>query len=185
METIDLIYLVCFFLGLGFAVLSALMSGVFSGGADAHVGAGHDIHVTAGDTVHFPLLSPVTLAMFVASFGGSGYIYNHAFDLSTPAHVTLAAVTACFMGLLAAVLLYKLFQITQGSSESNVADLIGVEGEVVTAIPPEGLGEIAYSSKQTRYNAPARTVDGKSLGPHTAVKIVRILGGTYVVEKVR
>ena len=32
---------------------------------------------------------------------------------------------------------------------------------------------------------PARTADGKALGPHTTVKIVRILGGTYIVEKVR
>jgi len=82
-------------------------------------------------------------------------------------------------------LLWKVFQVTQGSSEAIVADLVGVEAEVITAIPAEGLGEIAYNAKQARYNAPARTVDGKSLGPHTVVKIVRVLGGTYFVEKVR
>jgi len=82
-------------------------------------------------------------------------------------------------------LIYKIFQLTQGSSEAIVADLIGVEAEVITAIPAEGLGEIAYTAKQSHYSAPARTVDGKSLGPHTPVKIVRILGGTYFVEKVR
>ena len=186
MPVIDVIYLVCFFVGLSFAVLSALMSGVFSGGAEAHVGgAGHDVHVTVGDSVHFPLLSPVTLSMFVSTFGGSGYIYNHWLELSTPVHVTMASITACGIALAVAWLLYKVFQLTQGSSESHIADLIGIEAEVITAIPPEGLGEIAYSSKQARYNAPARTVDGKSLGPHTPVKIVRILGGTYFVEKVR
>src|SRR6185503_10514816 len=43
MELVDIVYLASFFLGLGFAVVSALMSGVFSGGAEAHVGAGHDV----------------------------------------------------------------------------------------------------------------------------------------------
>ena len=185
MPVIEVVYLVCFFVGFGFALLSALLSGVFSGGADAHVGAGHDVHVTAGDSVHFPLLSPVTLSMFVASFGGSGFIYNRALDLSTPLHVTLAAITACGMALLVAWLLYKVFQLTQGSSEAHVVDLIGTEAEVITAIPAEGLGEIAYTAKQSHYSAPARTVDGKSLGPHTPVRIVKILGGTHIVEKVR
>jgi membrane protein implicated in regulation of membrane protease activity len=185
MAIVDVIYLVCFFLGFGFALLSALMSGAFSGGAEAHVGAGHDLHATAGDSVHFPILSPVTLSMFVSSFGGAGYIYKHALHLDTPVHVTLAALTACGIALAIAWILYRVFQMTQGSSEANVADLIGIEAEVVTAIPHDGMGEISYSAKQARYSAPARTLDNKALGPHTIVKIVRIVGGTYVVEKVR
>lgn len=182
METV---YLVCFFVGFGFAAISALMSGVFSGGAEAHVGAGHDLHATAGDSVHFPLLSPVVLSMFVSTFGGSGYIFMKTLGLHPAAHVPLAALTAVGIALAVAWLLWKIFQLTQGSSEAVVADLVGVEAEVITAIPAEGLGEIAFTAKQARYNAPARTVDGKSLGPHTPVKIVKILGGTYLVEKVR
>ena len=38
MHGIELIYWVCFFLGFGFAVVSGLLAGVFSGG---HVGVGH------------------------------------------------------------------------------------------------------------------------------------------------
>jgi membrane protein implicated in regulation of membrane protease activity len=185
MEILDGVYLICFLVGFGFALLSALLSGVFSGGAEAHVGAGHDVHVTAGDSVHFPVLSPVTISMFVASFGGAGYIFKNALGMPPFAHISLAAATAVALGLAIAWLLWKLFQITQGSSEAQVFELIGTEAEVTTAIPAEGLGEIAYSAKQTRYSAPARTTDGKALGPHTPVKIVKILGGTYVVEKVR
>ena len=185
MDTIDLIYLVCFFLGLGFAVLSALMSGVFSGGAEAHVGGGHDVHATAGDSVHFPVLSPVTISMFVSSFGGMGYIFRHAMELPTLTHIMLAALSASAISLGVAWLLWKIFQVTQGSSEANIAEVIGTEAEVITAIPAEGMGEIAYSAKQARFNAPARTSDGKALGAHVTVKIVRILGGTHIVEKVR
>ena len=185
MELVDGIYLVCFFVGFGFALLSALLSGVFSGGAEAHVGAGHDIHATAGDSVHFPLLSPVTIAMFIASFGGAGYVYKNALQLPPIAHISLAVATAVALAFAVAWILWKLFQITQGSSEAQVFELIGIEAEVTTAIPAEGLGEIAYTAKQAHYSAPARTTDGKALGPHTPVKIVKILGGTYVVEKIR
>ncbi|HTF56806.1 MAG TPA: NfeD family protein [Planctomycetota bacterium] len=185
MEVVDVVYLVSFFLGLGFAVVSALMSGVFSGGADAHVGAGHDVHATAGDSVHFPLLSPVTLAMFVASFGGSGYIYKHALLLDPALHVALAAATAVVVALAVAWLFYKIFKATQGSSEAKVADLVGTEAEIITAIPADGMGEIAYVAMQTRYNGPARTPDGKPLPARTTVKIVRMVSGTFIVERVR
>ena len=185
MELVDIVYWATFFLGLGFAVISALMSGVFSGGAEAHVGAGHDVHATAGDSVHFPLLSPVTLAMFVASFGGSGLIYKHALQLDPVAHVALAAVTAIVVALAVAWLFYKIFGMTQGSSEAKVSELVGTEAEIITAIPADGMGEIAYVAMQTRYNGPARTPDGKPLPARTTVKIVRMVSGTFIVEKIR
>src|SRR5688572_4224048 len=166
MAVIDAVYLICFCVGFGFALISAVLSGAFSGGAEAHVGAGHDIHATAGDSVHFPLLSPVTLSMFVATFGGSGYIYKNALALNTATHVSLAALTAAAIAFAVAWLLWKIFQITQGSSEANMVDVVGTEAEIITAIPAEGMGEIAYTAKQARYNAPARTKDGKALGAH-------------------
>src|SRR5262245_11295401 len=109
MELVNVIYLVCFFVGLGFALLSALLSGVFHGGAEAHVGAGHDIHATAGDTVHFPLLSPVTLSMFVSTFGGAGYIFKRM-GMDLGAHLGLASLAAVAVGLAVAWLLWKVFQ---------------------------------------------------------------------------
>ena len=112
-------------------------------------------------------------------------IFKNALEMPPVAHISLAAATAVAMAFAIAWILWKLFQVTQGSSESNVHELVGTEAEVITAIPAEGLGEIAYNSKQTHYSAPARTVDGKALGPHTPVKILKVLGGTYVVEKVR
>ena len=51
MTGLEIAYLICFFLGLGFAVISALLSGVFAGG-DAHVdGSGApDVHLDHGMT---------------------------------------------------------------------------------------------------------------------------------------
>src|SRR5262245_39685510 len=102
METIEIIYLVSFFLGLGFAIISGLLSGVFSGAGEAagniDIHAGHvDVggHATPhGDSVHLSPISPITIAMFIASFGGSGIIMKKYFELPAIAHVPGAGVAA-------------------------------------------------------------------------------------------
>ena len=67
MDFLEGLYLICFFLGLGFAIISSLLSGVFSGDAEKSADAEVD---TGGvdEGFHFSPLSPVTLAMFIASF---------------------------------------------------------------------------------------------------------------------
>lgn len=195
MEVIEIVYLICFFLGLGFAIISGLLSGVFSGGAEAHLdvgggdagaGGGHGdaAHGGAMDgTVHFSPMSPVVLAMFVATFGGAGIIYKKVLDLPLAAHIPLALVSA--LGVAAAVfyVFYKIFAVSQSSSEARSAEVIGMEAEVTVPIPHEGLGQIAYTIAGTRYTNPARTADGKELPAHAMVRILRLVGNTYIVQK--
>ncbi len=190
MEAIEFVYYVCFFLGFGFAVLSGLLSGVFSGGAEAHVDAGGahvDVsHAHGGEgPVHFPILSPVTLSMFVATFGGSGIVYKKFFGLPIAAHIPLAGVTAVLVSLLVAYLFYKLFSITQSSSEGDAGEAVGMVAEVTVPIPHLGLGEIAYTLRDRRLTNPAKTVDGKELPAQTPVRIVKLVGNTYFVEKAK
>lgn len=197
MEIVEIVYLVCFFLGLGFAIISGLLSGVFSGGAEAHVdvGGGGDVDVGGGHagaeghggsmdgTVHFSPMSPVVLSMFIATFGGAGIVFKKALSLPLAAHVPLALASA--LGVAGAVfyVFYKIFAATQSSSEARAADVIGMEAEVTVPIPHQGLGEIAYRIAGARYTNPARTADGKELPAHAQVRIVRFVGNTYIVQK--
>ncbi len=190
MEWIEVVYLVCFFLGLGFAIISGLLSGVFSGGADAHVDVGggdvDGAHAGAMDgTVHFSPMSPVVLSMFVATFGGAGIIFKKVLDLPLGAHIPLALVSA--LGVAGAVfyLFYKIFEASQSSSEARASEVIGKVAEVTVPIPHEGLGEIAYTIAGSRYTNPARTADGKELPTHTPVRVIRIVGNTYIVQKIQ
>src|SRR6187200_264895 len=109
-DTLDFIYLVCFFLGLGFAVLSALMSGVFGGHAGPHVdmGGAHvdlgGIHTDAGahagpveGSVHFSPLSPVSIALFVTTFGGIGLLLKK-FGFPMIVQLPAAAVSGLVVG---------------------------------------------------------------------------------------
>jgi hypothetical protein len=185
-DGLEIVYLICFFLGLGFAVISALLAGVFSGGAEAHVDVGgHHVDMGHGmeGHVHFPILSPVTIAMAILAFGGSGMVYKKALDWPTAGHLAASTATAAAVALGVATLLYKLFKATSGSSHGTAAEAVGLEAEVTVAIPHQGLGEIAYVVRGTRMTNPAKTADGKELPPQTVVRIVREVSGVYFVEK--
>ncbi|HXX94696.1 MAG TPA: NfeD family protein [Planctomycetota bacterium] len=196
MHGVELIYWVCFFLGFGFAVMSGLLAGVFSGGGHGglgHLDAGHGGHgghagADAGHgegTVQFSPLSPVVLAMFIASFGGTGLILMKFLHWPLEVHLPVSALSGLAVGALVFAFFHKIFSVTQASSESLAGEMIGEEAEVTVPIPHQGLGEIAYTSRGARYTNPARTEDGKELPARTIVKIVKLIGTTYVVQKAR
>jgi len=186
MSTIELIYVVCLCLGLGFAVLSGIMAGAFSGTAEAHVDVGGS-HVDMGHGVeghvHFPLLSPVTISMFVATFGGLGLLFMKVLGWPTAGHVTASIVGAGAVAFAVAWLLYKVFQATSAGAPPDAAEAIGREAEVTVPIPHQGLGEIAFTVGETRLTSPAKTEDGKELPAQTPVRIIRQVGTTYLVRK--
>jgi hypothetical protein len=64
----------------------------------------------------------------------------------------------------------------------TVASLPGTRGEVIVAIPEHGLGEIAYTARGSRYNAPARSMDGQPVRQFSSIVIRKIVGGTCVVS---
>ena len=188
MSGFEIAYWICFLLGLGFAVVSGLMAGVFSGAAEAHVDVGgHHVDMGHGAEghVHFPILSPVTISMAVLAFGGSGLIFMKMLLWPASLHLPGATLCAVLTALAVAWLLYKLFSVTQASSHGSAEEAVGLPAEVTVAIPHQGLGEIAYTLRGTRMLNPAQTADGKELPPQTPVKIVKLVGNTYFVEKAK
>lgn len=193
MDGIELVYLVAFLLGLGFAVVSGLFSGVFSGGSEmagnvdvtgGHIEVGHH-DVAAGDSVGLSPVSPVTIAMFITTFGGTGLILKKWAALPMILHLPISAVSGLVVAGATFWVFAKILRATQASSHATVNEAVGIEAEIITAIPAEGVGEIAYTVKESRMSAPARTVDGKELPARSVVKIAKIVGGTFFVEKVR
>lgn len=177
MEVMEIVYLVCFFLGLGFAVVSGLLSGVF-GGHDADTGhpsvGGHD--------AHFSPWSPVVIAMFIATFGGTGIILRKL-GMSIWGQVPIAGASGLIIALLTFYLFMKIMRTTQASSQPSLDRLIGTEAEVITTIPSNGVGEISYTARQQRFNGPARAVDNREIPTRAVVKIVKIVSNTFYVER--
>jgi membrane protein implicated in regulation of membrane protease activity len=178
------IYFICFAVGLLFAMISALFAGVFGGhdgspaGDTAHAEAGFGAHEMPG----FSALSPTTIASFVTAFGGFGMIFSKIPVLASP---WLSAPLAAIGGLGVAALVFavfrKLFHATQSSSEGRVGALVGHAATVETPIPANGVGEISYVQAGSRYTAPARADDSRSIAAGTSVHIVRVTGTQFYV----
>lgn len=128
-------------------------------------------------------VSPVTIATFVTSFGGTGLIATEV--LHFPA--ILSIPTALILGIgIAGLVLYgfnKIFKATQASSEARVTSLVGIDAEVITPIPAEGIGEIAYISRGSRFTGPARALNKHSICKNANVVITKIIGSTFYVRE--
>ena len=190
MDVLEFVYLVCFFLGLGFAVLSGLLAGVFTGHAGAHIdsaphmdGGGALEGAHSAGNVHYSPLSPVTIAMFISTFGGVGILMKNA-GLPLWVHIPVAAFSGILVGGFVSWAFYRIMLATQASSHARANEAVGTEAEVTIPIPHVGLGEVAYVLRGTRYTNPARSVDGKEYPVNTVVKIVNQIGTTFIVQKV-
>jgi len=180
-----IIYTACLALGLLFAIFSAFAGHLFGGhdggdvGTGGHAEAGYDHSGVPG----ISFFSPTVLACFVTAFGACGLVLNHnestrSVWISAP----ISAMAGAIMAFLALVIFNWMFSKTQSSSESRVASLMGQTASIVTPIPLNGVGEIAYVQGGSRYTAPARTETGAAVGAGKPVRITNIVGTTYYVE---
>ncbi|HEX9743942.1 MAG TPA: hypothetical protein VGB30_00810 [bacterium] len=195
------IYWILFLVGLGFAVVSALLSGVseaFGGGHDidfshdVDVGGGVDHDVGFGDSsadsfhghgeIALNPVSPLTIASFIGGFGGGGLI-GYYMHLPTVGTVLIALPVGFLVAFSLYYLMYKINQ-TNISSESRFSEVVGVSGEIITPIVEDGTGEIAYVSRGSRYASPARSIDGRSIKKGRSVKVWRIVGSTCLVKEI-
>jgi len=151
--TIGALYIGLLVVGVTYALISGAMGWMSDLGGDLHVDAsGHF------DVGHYLLAWPFGAGLLLAS--GSGL---------------LLAAAAYFV-------LQLIFSQTQAGSEHTVQDAVGREAEVITTIPEQGTGEIAYLIRGQREQAPARSVDGASIPHGRLVVIEKMTGQTAYVR---
>jgi len=182
------IYLICLGVGFVFTLISVFFGHVLGGGHEGHV-AGSGGHAEAGadgsDMPGVSALSPTVIACFLTSFGGIGIIF-HEVPATQSAWIS-APLAMLGAGLVSGSVLWmlrQLFKRTQSSSESKVANVVGTIAHVISAIPENGVGEIAYVTGGSRYTAPAREERGLAVANGKAVKVIRIIGSQFYVAVV-
>jgi membrane-bound ClpP family serine protease len=121
------------------------------------------------------------LSCFVTAFGACGIILT---KVGSPVWVSapISAVAGVVMAGIAFLLFNWMFTQTQSSSESKVSSLLGQTASIITPIPENGVGQIAYVQGGCRYTAPARTENGSPVGGGKLVRISRIVGTDFFVE---
>ena len=183
------IYLICFGVGLLFSIVTTAMGHLFGGGHVGHIAHmdGSGGHAEAGvdnsDLPGISALSPMMLSCFATAFGGLGMLFSRIEAVKNPLLSAPLSFAGAFFIVTALVwLLRKMIQRTQGSSESKVASLPGLVGTIITPIPANGVGEIAYVQAGTRYTAPARGEQGIAIANGQTVTITRVVGSQFFVK---
>jgi membrane protein implicated in regulation of membrane protease activity len=180
-----IVYTICLVFGLIFTVFSAVFGHLFGGhevvGTDGQADGG----VGSDGVPGISFLSPTVLASFVTAFGAFGLILS---KIGATQSVWISAPISFGGGLVVALitlwLFNAMFKKTQGSSESRVAQLIGMTAAIVSPIPENGVGEISYTQAGSRYTAPARNEKNSAIATGKTVKITRIVGTQFFVEQV-
>jgi membrane protein implicated in regulation of membrane protease activity len=179
-------YLVCFALGFIFSLLSFVLGGVHWHGLHIHVGQHHvGGHVGGHGTGHGPHVSffnPVTLAAFLAWFGGMGYLLTRFSGIGA----TLAFGAALFAGMLAAAVMFFFLTRVLMSKDENLDasdfEMTGVLGKTSVSIREGGTGEIIYSQGGTRRTCGARSENGNAIPKGTEVMVTRYENGLAYVR---
>lgn len=182
--SVNLIYLVLLILGLVYTVF-LLVTGHIGGDTDMDLG-GHDLHVEGGADVDgtqgISPISPLTLATFVSAFGAIGLVSTGLFEASDRASLVWAALGGLSFSVLVYFAFTYLFIKPQGSSEVRVAELAGHTAQVITPIPPDGLGEVALVSQGGRVTYSARSQSDTVIEQGATVRVIRVSAGIAYVE---
>ena len=146
-----------------------------------HLDLDHAPSFDHGD-VGVPSLSPITIASFVTAFGSFGLLAVYLF--SVPDKISL--LWASGGGLVVAVIAHFAFGYfliaPQGSSEVTARDIIGLTAEVITPIPADGVGQIAFVAQGRRVTFSARSAGGAPVPKGTFVFIQSFTGSVAVVR---
>ena len=131
---------------------------------------------------HFPWFSPLAVAALCGSLGAWGLIAKYGFRVSDGTSLIVAIPAAFVTAYLITYFSYRLITSSRGSSAIRMDQFAGLEAEVITSIPPGGVGETATVVAGQRFTASAREVEGRAVARGAIVKVVRMAGGTMVVS---
>jgi membrane protein implicated in regulation of membrane protease activity len=187
-------YLGCFGVGLVLNLVSFLSGAVhlhlpvkwhiqFKGGHSGSLRSGTaargEVHHAA---THFPLFNSASLMVFLAWFGGVGFLLTTHARLWFLAVLALATVAGLSGAALVATFMVKVLDNPDATLEPMDFQMVGAVGKVNIAIRPGGTGEILYVQGGTRRSAGARSEDSKPLEKGAEVVITRFDRGIAYVR---
>jgi len=183
-------YLICFAVGFTFSILSFVLGGLHwhlpfhfhaHGGPLVHTGS----HAAAGHGGGHHAVSPinpVTMAAFLAWFGGMGYLLTRYSGMAFVAALGLSV----FAGLVAAAIVFLFVARVLTSDEQHLDpadfDMVGVLGRLSVPIREGGTGELIYSQAGTRRVCGARTENGSAVSKGAEVVVKRYEKGIAYVQ---
>lgn len=179
-----LVFLILALVGVIFLLMSAVLGGDHEMAAEHEFSFEHGYeadsgHETGGGPSPF---SVRIISLFVTAFGAVGAIARYQ-----GASYVLSSIIGLLGGLVIGAIglqIMKFFWKQQVTSTVCSEDLLNSTGEVKTAIPASGVGQISVVIKNQLRYMPARGKDGQGIEEGAVVKIVACPGGgAVIVEK--
>jgi hypothetical protein len=146
-----------------------------------HLDLHHAPSFDHGD-VDVPSLSPITIASFVTAFGSFGLIAVYLFNVPDRVSLLWASGGGLVVALIAHFAFGYFLIAPQGSSEVTARDIIGLTAEVITPIPADGVGQVAFVAQGRRVTFSARSAGGVPVPKGTFVSIQSFTGSVAVVH---
>ncbi len=182
-------YLLCFVVGFAFSVLSFLGGGLrwhlpfrwHLGHAGAHVHLGHAGGARGGAT-QVSVFNFLTLTIFLAWFGGTGYLLTRY----STVWFLLGLLVALFSGIGGAAIIFTFLKALVASEhpmDPSDYEMVGVLGKVTSPIRAGGTGEITYSQGGTRHAAGARSENSSAIAKGSEVVVTRYEHGIAYVRR--
>jgi membrane protein implicated in regulation of membrane protease activity len=200
------IFLLCFAVGVLWSIATFLLGGLHIGHVHAHGHGGHFGHAHVGHGhagpahgghahaahSHAPshseaagwvgsMLNPSSAAVFLAWFGGVGYVLTRHTGLA----LLIDVVFAVAVGLIGAWFLAAFLRFLQAREkplDPADYDAIGVLGQVSAAIRKGGVGEMIYARDGCRRSLPVRSDDGEEIKRGEEVVVTRFERGIAFVR---
>ena len=198
----EIFYLVCFMVGIALSVLA------FLGGSfhlpHLHVHVPH-LHVPHGAMPHgghvavpdggapaasahgpgaeMPVLNFATITVFLAWFGGTGYLLSRHSTLVVGVILTLAVVAGIFGAAIIFWLIAKLLMKHDRELDPADYERVGVLGHISSPVRTGGTGEMIFSQEGTRNTCGVRSETGEALERGTEVIITRYEKGIAYVRR--
>lgn len=181
------IFLYCFGIGSIWTVATALLGGLHVGHHahhhGAHAGHGAHCHAHSSDLGYWlsAMITPASLAVFLAWFGGVGFLLTRHTGLLFWIDLSIAAL----FGVLGAWLLAAFLNFLQKREkplDPTDYEMVGVLGKISSPIRPDGVGELIYIRDGARTPVCARSEDGSSIRRGEEVVVMRFEKGIAYVR---
>jgi membrane protein implicated in regulation of membrane protease activity len=188
--TWEMFYLTCSLVGVTLSLVSFVGGNLHLTHVHFHLSHGHMAapHVGAGQAVagrgpEMPVVNFATVTVFLAWFGGTGYLLTRHSSLL----VTVIILLAIAAGLVGSAIIFwfivKFLLTHDHALDPADYDRVGVLGRISSAIRKGGTGEIIFSQEGTRQTCGARSEDGEALARGTEVIVTRYERGIAYVRR--
>lgn len=167
------IYWGCLAGGIIFALVTLIFGDLLG---DAFQGLFHSLSFD-----HLEFLQPMVLVSGITVFGGTGVVLTQYTSLNPSPVVGISLMLAIVLTIIIYFAYVKPMKNSENSTAYSMGDLVGLTGEVITAVPAKGYGEVLIKVGAGHSNHIASSHYEEELSAGTKIFVTKVEQGIVFV----